>query len=101
VAAIEAWRMAMKYGMKPRIALTRIGDAYFGLKDYEQAETHYKKALALGYDKYAYLGMAKIHAEKNQRDKASKIFEMLFDKMPGDLRVAAEYKEIIGKEFSA
>jgi len=58
--AIKAWEMARKFGMNPRIAITRMGDAYMSLGDLQRAESKYKEALALGYDKYASLGMARI-----------------------------------------
>jgi tetratricopeptide (TPR) repeat protein len=96
-SAIKAWNLAMKRGMNPRIALTRIGDAYVSLKDFEQAETYYTKALTLGYDKYAYLGMARIHARKNKIDKVKEIFSSLIENLPNDLRVAAEFKGFVKK----
>jgi tetratricopeptide (TPR) repeat protein len=96
-SAIMAWRMALKYGMNPKIAMTRIGDVYMSMKDLEQAAVNYGKALALGYDKYAYLGMAKIHTIRNQLDEAIKILSMLVEKEPNDSRIAAEFKELVEK----
>jgi len=99
-SAIRAWRTALKYGMDPKIAITRIGDAYMGLEELDQAEENYKKALAFGYDKYAYLGMARIHTGRNQADSAYKIFSMLVEKEPDDLRIAAEFKRFVEKNPS-
>jgi len=96
-SAIKAWRMALDYGMEPRIALTRIGDAYLELKDVKYAKLNYQKALTLGYDKYAYLGMARIHTEKNNIDKALKILSMLAEKEPDDPRIADELSGFVEK----
>ncbi len=93
--AIKGWQMAIKYGMDPRIALTRIGNAYMSLKEFDEAETHYKKALAIGYDKYAHLGMTRIHAIKDQMDKALEIFSMLLEKEPNDSRVNTELNRFV------
>jgi tetratricopeptide (TPR) repeat protein len=89
--------MALKQGIDPRIVMTRIGDAYLSLGNFEQAEVNYRKALALGYDKYAYLGLARIHTETNHMDEALKIFTMLLEKEPNDARVTAEVKEFAGR----
>ena len=58
---------------------------------------NYRNALALGYDKYAYLGMARIHIRRNNRDKAFKILSMLAEKEPGDPRIASEFKAFAEK----
>jgi tetratricopeptide (TPR) repeat protein len=82
--AIEAWETAVKYGMAPRIAVTRIGDAYMSLEDFEKAEAHCTKALSYGYDKFAYLGIVKIYKRRNRMDEALKILNMLVEKEPVD-----------------
>jgi tetratricopeptide (TPR) repeat protein len=97
-SAIEAWSVALKYGMNPRIAITRIGDAYLSLKELEQAESNYKNALAQGYYKYAYLGMARVHISRNHVEKASKILEILVEKEPRDSRIVAELRGLLGQQ---
>lgn len=96
-SAIKAWRIALNYGMEPRIALTRIGDAYLNSKDFKYAELNYRKALTLGYDKYAYLGMARIHTMRNNIEKALKILSMLAEKEPDDPRIAGELSGFVEK----
>lgn len=96
-SAISSWQMALKYGMDPKMVMTRIGDAYSQLSDSQQAEIHYKKALDIGYDKFAYLGMSKIHIKKNNMDKAVDIFSILLYKDPNDPRVSAEFRSLVKK----
>jgi tetratricopeptide (TPR) repeat protein len=95
--AIDAWHMALTGGMEPRIALTRIGDAYLSLNDLKQAEINYKKALEFGYDKYAHLGMARIHAKRDDTETALHTFSMLAKEDPYDLRIAAELRNLTKK----
>jgi tetratricopeptide (TPR) repeat protein len=78
--------------MNPRIALTRIGDAFLSLHELRNAERYYQRALELGYDKYAYLGMAKIHMRRGEPEKASDIYAMLQGQEPADARIAEAFK---------
>ena len=90
--AIRSWKKALKHGMNPRICLTRIGDSYINMKDLKKAEENYSNALSLGYDKYAYLGMIKIHVMRNELNNASGILSMLTERDPYDGRIADEFK---------
>jgi hypothetical protein len=83
--------------MDPRIAITRMGDAYMCLEDFEKAKTNYMRALSFGYDKFAYLGMARINTRFNRMDEALKILTMLVKKEPGDLRVSGEFRAFVKK----
>ena len=98
LSAISAWRMALKHGMEPRIVFTRIGDAYLRLDDLVEAELNYQKALALGYDKYAYLGIARIHIRRNDTARAAEIFAMLAKKEPNDQRIQAELNNLVEED---
>ena len=98
LSAIGAWRMALKYGMEPRIVFTRIGDAYLRLDDLVEAELNYQRALAHGYDKYAYLGIARIHVGRNDTNRAAEIFTMLAEKEPNDQRIQVELNNLAEKD---
>ncbi|MBU1902606.1 MAG: tetratricopeptide repeat protein [Proteobacteria bacterium] len=97
LSAIKAWTMALENGMNPRVGLARIGDAYVSLNNLDLAEASYRKAMAVGYDKYAYLGISKIHVRKDDFDKASEVLSMLLHKEPEDPRVASETRQLIEK----
>ena len=96
-SAIRLWEIALENGMDKKIGLTRIGDSYISLNDFDRAETNYRKAMDIGYDKYAYLGMSKVHAMKDRFDKALEILKMLVDKEPGDPRISAESRILMEK----
>ena len=96
-STIRLWEKALENGMDKKIGLTRIGDSYISLNDFERAEVSYRKAMAIGYDKYAYLGMTKVHAMKDRLDKALEILKMLVDKEPGDLRISTESRILMEK----
>ena len=75
-------------------ATDRNGDAYLKLGDLSQAEEYYARALEMGYDKFAYLGMARAHVDKGHKGEALKIFDMLLKKEPDDGRVKDVYRAL-------
>ena len=95
--AINAWENALKYGMNRRIAMTRIGDSYMNINDLENAEISYQNIVAIDYDKYAYLGMYRIHLKRNHIDKAFETLTMLMKKEPHDPRISSEYNIFVEK----
>jgi len=96
-AAINAWENALKYGMNRISAMTRIGDSYMSMNDLENSEISYQKSIATGYDKYAYLGMYRIHLKRNHIDKAFETLAMLIKKEPHDTRISSEYNMFVEK----
>ena len=83
--------------MDRQIGLSRIGDSYIRLNDLSMAETNYKKAMAIGYDKYAFLGISKIHEMRGQPEKALEILSMLVRKEPEDPRIHVESRRFVHK----
>ena len=63
----------------------------------QQAESNYKKALDLGYDKFAYLGLAKMYMKTNDITMAIEMFTILFDREANDTRVSEEFKQLLKK----
>jgi tetratricopeptide (TPR) repeat protein len=95
--AINAWKNAIKYGMNRISAMTRIGDSYMSMNDLENSEISYQKSIAMGYDKYAYLGMYRIHLKRNHIDKAFETLTMLMKNEPHDTRISSEYNMFVKK----
>ncbi|MDR3631661.1 MAG: tetratricopeptide repeat protein [Desulfocapsaceae bacterium] len=89
---------ALKYWLKfhsiepnNKVAVTRIGDCYSTLNDKENALIFYRKALDIGYDFYASIGMAKIYLSKNNVEKAREIFEGISGSEQKNSRYFFEY----------
>ncbi|MDD5207154.1 MAG: tetratricopeptide repeat protein, partial [Desulfobacterales bacterium] len=64
------------------------------LGDLTAAEEHYRRAISLGFDRYAYLGMAKVLAGKNEVDEAIRMLAFAAQMEPGEPRIAAELKKM-------
>ncbi len=52
------------------MVLTRVGDAYRYLNDYENSQIYYKKALDVDFDMFAILGLALIQKEQGKYEEA-------------------------------
>jgi len=96
-AAINAWKNAIKYGMNRISALTRMGDSYASMNDLKNAERSYKKTIKIVYDKYAYLGMYRMHLKRNHLDKAFETLAMLVKNESHDPRISSEYNIFVEK----
>ncbi len=59
--------------------------------------TSHKMKRTIGYDKYAHLGMSKMHAMKDRLDKSLEILKMLLDKEPEDQRISTESRILMEK----
>jgi tetratricopeptide (TPR) repeat protein len=93
--AVDAWNTALKYGMSKKIVLSRVGDALMNLQEYDQAEESYRRALAAGHDKYAYLGLARLHMIRNEKEEVYRIFKLLLRHDPHDQRIGAEFRAFV------
>jgi hypothetical protein len=67
------------------------------MNDLENSEISYQKTITTGYNKYAYLGMYRIHLKRNHIDKAFKTLAMLMKNDPHDPRVSSEYNMFVEK----
>ncbi len=52
------------------MVLTRVGDAYRYLNDYENSQIYYKKALDVDFDMFAILGLALLQKEQGRYEEA-------------------------------
>ena len=67
------------------------------INDLENSEISYQKTIAAGYNKYAYLGMYRLHLKRNHIDKAFEILAMLMKKEPHDPRISSEHNIFVEK----
>ena len=81
--------------MDKRAGLTRIGDSYISLNELDLAEASYKKAISMGYYKYAYLGISKVHERKDHPHKSLEVLSMLRHRESGDQRISEESGKLL------
>lgn len=87
------------------------GDAYFGLLQYEQAESHYLAALKMNPESFdAWLGLGKVYFNLKEYTKAHQYYQQAINMRPNDVdlldeknNIAAAFKllekpEIAGEE---
>lgn len=102
--ALKCW---LKFhGLEPtnKVAITRIGDCYMNLADIESALSYYQKALAVGYDFYAHLGIARAYFYQGRVDLAIETLERIAGRENTNSRYYYEYARICldaGREESA
>lgn len=89
--ALKYWLRFHELEPRNKVALTRIGDCYARLGDFERGLDFYRKALEIGYDFYASLGSAKIHAAYNNAAQAMEVFEQMATSERGNSRYYYEY----------
>jgi tetratricopeptide (TPR) repeat protein len=74
-----------------KVAVTRIGDCYLKLSDRDNALRFYRKALAIGYDFFASIGMAKLCLLEKNIVKGCDIFEEISVRERHNSRYFVEY----------
>ena len=68
--SIKYWEAILKKDPNNKVILTRMGDAYRHIGDYERAEHIYQQALDIDYDSYAILGLAILCKMQGKYDEA-------------------------------
>jgi tetratricopeptide (TPR) repeat protein len=67
--SLQHWNRILDKDPNNKVILTRAGDAYRGMEDFDNAVEYYHKALNIEFDVYAVLGLALINKERgNYRD---------------------------------
>ena len=76
-----------------KVILTRSGDAYRNMGDFDNAELFYKKALNIEMDVYAVLGLALINKSKENYPEAIESLEALIKSDTKNHRLYIEIAE--------
>lgn len=77
--AIEIWEEILKYSEGTQALYTRMGDAHVHLGDNEKAEVSYLKAMELGDDPFAVVGLVRICCERRDWPQAATFFWKLVE----------------------
>ena len=72
--SFEYWKRILETDPQNRMILTRAGEASLRLGNEDAAEEYFKKALAVGEDMYALVGMARLEKSREQEDKAREYY---------------------------
>ena len=64
--------------------LTRLADAYRKMERFDEAEKIYLQNLEQGYDKFSLLGLAKLHATRNEMNEMIRCYRELVTKEEED-----------------
>ena len=97
---MKYWLAIIEKDPKNNLVLTRVGDIYRYLKDYEKSQAYYKKALDVDFDMFAILGLALLQKEKGQYEEALTAIKSLIKNNPKNSILymnAAECYEAMGQ----
>jgi tetratricopeptide (TPR) repeat protein len=88
--SLRYWNRILERDSSNKVILTRAGDAYRQMGEFEAAEQYYKTALNIEYDVYAIVGLAIIHRERGDTDQAIRSLESLMQQEPRNARLYIE-----------
>ncbi|MCL2557071.1 MAG: tetratricopeptide repeat protein [Treponema sp.] len=88
--ALRYWKLLLEQEPDNKEILTRSGDAHRSMGELEVARDFYDRALAVGFDVYAALGIALVSKERRDFLDASQRLRVLLAREPSNQRVVAE-----------
>lgn len=91
---VRWWSMILDKEPRNQVMHSRVGDACLNTGEYDKALEHYKASLAIRFDPYACLGMAKIHRVRENYSEAEKCCQQVLDNTPNYPRALEEMAEI-------
>jgi tetratricopeptide (TPR) repeat protein len=77
--------------------LTRAGDCLYRLGRLPEAEDLFRRTLALGYDKPALMGLARLHRQRGETDAAAACCRKILAHNPADARVRKLLADILAE----
>jgi tetratricopeptide (TPR) repeat protein len=87
--AAPYWDEIVREDPKNPQVLTRAGDCFFRLGELAKAEQLFHRALALGHDTSAYLGLARLQRHRGEHGLALQSYERILARNPADSRTIA------------
>lgn len=84
--AIVLWRSVLEQEPNNQGVLTRLGDALLNTGDARGAEACYHRSLEVGFDQYAWLGLANLFLRQKDLVQAEHCCEQILDRYPGNIR---------------
>jgi tetratricopeptide (TPR) repeat protein len=93
--ALEIWQEILKTSEGTQALHTRMGDAYYNLKQLNAAEASYLRALSFGDDPFSTAGLICLYSERADWDKALKYFDFLI----ANEGEAKDHLELLAKRY--
>jgi pentatricopeptide repeat protein len=90
---IEYCGRILEFDPKNKMILTRAGDAYRNLKNYDVAKEYYERALNIEFDTYAILGIALISKTQEKNDEAIESLKKLIQQDNRNYRIYLELSD--------
>jgi tetratricopeptide (TPR) repeat protein len=84
--SLECWNKILEFDPRNKVILTRAGDAYRGLGDFDKASEYYHRALNLEFDTYAVLGLAETAKIQGKYNEAIESLRRLIQQEPKNYR---------------
>jgi tetratricopeptide (TPR) repeat protein len=91
--SLEYWLRILAADPENKVILTRAGDTFRNLGQLEKAEEYYRKALNVGFDTYAVLGLAIISKMRGNYEEALKSLHKLISNDTNNPRLFLEAAE--------
>jgi len=95
--ALEYWERILSHDPTNKVILTRAGDAYKTQGEHETAISYYQKALKVGYDTYAVLGLALIKMSEGKYTEALERLTEIIEREPTNNRPYVEAAKCLEK----
>jgi len=87
------WNRILEQDPRNKMILTRAGDAYRNLNDFENAQIFYERALNIEFDTYAVMGLALIAKAHGKFEEAITSFKRLIQQDNRNYRLYIELSD--------
>ncbi len=87
------WEKILEFDSKNKVIMTRVGDALRQMGRFQEAQEYYNRALNIEYDLYAVLGLALVHKQLKEWDKAILSLKGILKNDPNNTRIFQELTE--------
>jgi tetratricopeptide (TPR) repeat protein len=96
--SLDYWNRILEQDPRNKVILTRAGDAYRNLQDYNSAVDYYQRALNIEFDTYAVLGLAVVAKAQGRYDESIESLSRLVQQDPKNYRIYLELADCWSKK---
>jgi tetratricopeptide (TPR) repeat protein len=96
--SLEYWNRILEQDPRNKVILTRTGDAYRNIGDYDRAVDYYQRALNIEFDTYAVLGLAMVAKAQSKYEEAIESLQRLIQQDPKNYRLYLELADCLSRK---